>query len=60
MKMILMSLSKIGNLKSAFKARSTSGVSSALAAFGNVGLAGRWLGQINVSKNGETIMTQEK
>lgn len=55
-----MSLSKIGNLKSAFKARSTSGVSSALAAFGNVGLAGRWLGQINVSKNGETIMTQEK
>jgi hypothetical protein len=60
MKMILMSLSKIGNLKSAFKARSTSGVSSALAAFGNVGLAGRWLGQINVSKNGENIMTQEK
>ena len=55
-----MSLSKIGNLKSAFKARSTSGVSSALAAFGNVGLAGRWLGQINVSKNGENIMTQEK
>lgn len=55
-----MSLSKIGNLKSAFKARSTSGVSSALAAFGNVGLAGRWLGQINVSKNGENIRTQEK
>ena len=55
-----MSLSKIGNLKSAFKARSTSGVSSALAAFGNVGLAGRWLGQINVSKNGKNIRTQEK
>lgn len=54
-----MSLSKIGNLKSAFKG-STSGISSALAAFGNVGLAGRWLGQINVSKNGKNIMTQEK
>ena len=55
-----MSLSKIGNLKSAFKSRSTSGVSSALAAFGDVGLAGKWLGQINVGKNGKNIMTQEK
>ena len=55
-----MSLSKIGKLKTAFNNRSSQGVASALGAFANVSTAGKWLGQINVQKNGQSIMTQKR
>ena len=55
-----MSLKKIGNLSSSFKAKDTQGVISALRGFGDLKQAGEWIGRISNDGKGNSIFTNEK
>lgn len=55
-----MSLKKIGNLSSSFKAKDTQSVISALKDFGDLKQAGEWIGRISNDGKGKSVFTDEK